>query len=123
MDKVINWFEIPALDLGRARAFYETIFGVSLRDHIDGPVAMAVFPYNRETSTGGCILTGPGYKPSSEGSVVYLNAETDLDATLSRVATAGGSIARPRTELAPGMGAYAHIIDTEGNRVGLHGVN
>jgi hypothetical protein len=123
MDKVINWFEIPAHDLGRARAFYETIFGVSLRDHIDGPVAMAVFPYNRETSTGGCVLNGPGYTPSSEGSVVYLNTETNLDAVLNRVATAGGSIARPRTELPPGMGAFAHIIDTEGNRVGLHGLS
>jgi hypothetical protein len=123
MDKVINWFEIPALDLGRARAFYETIFGVTMRDHIDGPVAMAVFPYNRETSTGGCVLHGPGYKPSPDGSVVYLNAASDLDTILNRVAAAGGSIARPRTELAPGMGAFAHIMDTEGNRVGLHGLS
>ena len=123
MDKVISWFEIPALDLGRARAFYETLFGVRLLPHIDGPQAMAVFPYNRETSTGGCILSGPGYKPSPEGAVVYLHTENNLDAVLKRVAAAGGSIAKPRTELPPGMGAYAHITDTEGNRVGLYGLS
>jgi predicted enzyme related to lactoylglutathione lyase len=123
MDKVINWFEIPALDLSRARAFYETLFGVTMRDHIDGPVAMAVFPYNRETSTGGCVLAGPGYNPTSDGTVVYLNTDNNLDAVVSRVAAAGGSIVKPRTELPPGMGAYAHIVDTEGNRVGLHGTN
>jgi hypothetical protein len=84
---------------------------------------MAVFPYNRETSTGGCVLHGPGYKPAPTGAVVYLNAENNLDAVLDRVTAAGGSIAKPRTELPPGMGAYAHILDTEGNRVGLHGIN
>jgi hypothetical protein len=123
MDKVISWFEIPALDLGRARAFYETLFGVSLIEHIDGPQLMAVFPYNRETSTGGCVLHGPGHRPTPDGTIVYLNAANNLDAILSRVAAAGGSIALPRTELPPGMGAYAHITDTEGNRVGLHGLS
>lgn len=123
MDKVISWFEIPALDLSRARAFYETILGVSLQEHIMGPQALAVFPYNRETSTGGTLIKASGYNPGRDGSVVYLNAGDQLDAVLSRVAAAGGCIALPRTALPPGMGAYAHILDTEGNRVGLHGTN
>ena len=123
MDKVISWFEIPALDLGRARAFYETIFGVNLQDYKTDVHEMAIFPYNRETATGGCLKKAPAFNPSSSGTLVYLETGAELDAVLTRVATSGGSVALPRTALPPGMGAYAHILDTEGNRVGLHGTN
>ncbi|MDR3740535.1 MAG: VOC family protein [Terracidiphilus sp.] len=121
MNKIINWFEIPALDISRARAFYETILGVSLNEHAMGAQMLAVFPYNRETDTGGCVILGPGYRPGSYGPIIYLNCGSDLNSVLDRVAAAGGSIVTPRTELPPGMGAYAHVRDTEGNRVGLHG--
>jgi predicted enzyme related to lactoylglutathione lyase len=120
MDKIISWFEIPALDLNRASAFYEQILAVTLNRGDMGPQSLAVFPYNRDHATGGTLITGPGFKPSAEGAVVYLNAGPSLDAVLARVAPAGGSIALPRTELPPGMGAYAHVLDTEGNKVGLH---
>jgi predicted enzyme related to lactoylglutathione lyase len=123
MDKVISWFEIPALDLGRARAFYETLFGVSLQDYKTDAQEMAIFPYNRETSTGGCLKKASAFEPSAIGTLVYLETGTELDTVLSRAAAHGGSVALPRTALPPGQGAYAHIIDTEGNRVGLHGTN
>jgi predicted enzyme related to lactoylglutathione lyase len=38
------------------------------------------------------------------------------------VEPAGGKISLPRTALPEGMGFYAHILDTEGNRVGLHAI-
>jgi uncharacterized protein len=116
-NRPLNWFEIPALDLSRASLFYERILGVSLK--VEGP--LAVFPYDRAGgATGGCVMQAPGYRPSAEGTVVYLHAGTSLDAVLERVSAAGGSIALPKTALPPGMGSFAHIVDTEGNRVGLH---
>ena len=120
MNKPISWFEIPALDLNRASAFYEQILAVTLNRGDMGPTSLAVFPYDRDHATGGCLMSGPGFKPSADGAVVYLNADPSLNAILARIAPAGGSIALPRTELPPGMGAFAHILDTEGNRVGLH---
>lgn len=39
---------------------------------------------------------------------------------LARVAQAGGSIAVPKTDIGSGFGFFAHFIDTEGNKVGLH---
>jgi hypothetical protein len=120
MNKPISWFEIPALDLDRASAFYEEILAVTLNRGDMGPASLAVFPYDRDNATGGCLMTGPGLTPSANGAIVYLDAGPSLDATLARVASAGGSIALPRTELPPGMGAFAQILDTEGNRVGLH---
>ena len=120
MNKLISWFEIPALDLNRACAFYENILAVTLNRGDMGPASLAVFPYDRDHATGGTLITGPGFKPSAEGAVVYLNANPSLDAVLARVSKAGGKVVLPRTELPPGMGAYAHFVDTEGNRVGLH---
>lgn len=122
MNKTISWFEIPALDLERARAFYEQILGVALQVGIMDGTSLAVFPHDREQVTGGCVVQGSSYKPSREGVAIYLNAGDSLDSVLNRVPVAGGEIALPKTALPPGMGFYAHVIDTEGNRVGLHAV-
>jgi predicted enzyme related to lactoylglutathione lyase len=50
---------------------------------------------------------------------VYLGVGS-LDTALERAQGAGGKVALPKTQLPEGMGAYAHIVDSEGNRVGLH---
>lgn len=121
MNKPINWFEIPALEIARAKAFYESVFGISMQETTMGPMQLAVFPYDRATATGGCLQQGPDCQPSRDGAVLYLNAGDSLDAVLARVEPAGGRILLARTELPPGMGAFAHIADTEGNRVGVHG--
>lgn len=120
--QAINWFEIPVRDLDRAQRFYETLFARSLRREAMGPeTTLAVFPYAEQNGVGGCLLAGKGIPaPSTEGSVVYLNAEPSLNAVLARLPEAGGKLLLPRTELPGDMGAFAHIEDSEGNRVGLH---
>lgn len=120
MTQPITWFEIPALDLPRAKAFYEQVLGIQFKDDTMDGTKLAIFPCDREHATGGCVVQGPGYAPSRDGAVLYVNAGESLDAALSRVPAAGGEITLPKTALPPGMGAYAHIIDSEGNRVGLH---
>ena len=41
MPSAINWFQIPAADIARARTFYETICGVSLEKlEVPSPVEM-----------------------------------------------------------------------------------
>lgn len=120
MTKPITWFEIPALDLGRAKAFYEQILTIEMVDHAMGGQTLAIFPYDREQATGGCVVHAAEYAPSRDGVVVYLNAGDEIGPVLELVGGAGGSIALGRTELPPGMGVYAHIVDSEGNRVGLH---
>lgn len=117
----LNWFEIPVRDLDRAQAFYEAVLQRPLRREAMGPeVTLAVFPYATGQGAGGCLFAGPGLQPSSQGSLVYLDAGPALDATVARVAAAGGQVLLPRVDLPEGMGAFAHLVDTEGNRVGLH---
>ena len=122
MKNAINWFEISTTDLDRAQAFYEAVLGRPLRREAMGPSSLAVFPYDPAGGgAGGALLSDPGApKPGSGGTLVYLNALPSLDAALARVAPAGGQVALPRQALPPGMGFFAHIVDLDGNRVGLH---
>jgi uncharacterized protein len=114
----LSWFEIPAADLARATSFYETVVDVKLKSETMGPLRLAIFPYE-EAGVGGCLIAANGHVPSTSGTLVYLGVAS-LDAALERAQRAGGKIALAKTELPEGMGVYAHIVDTEGNRVGLH---
>ena len=117
----INWFEIPVRNLDRAQSFYEKLLATTLRREAMGPgTTLAVFGSGDE-AVGGCLLAGEGTpEPSVHGTLVYLNAAPSLDAVLARVEAAGGRITTPKVQLPDGMGCFAHITDTEGNRVGLH---
>jgi uncharacterized protein len=114
------WFEIPAAELPRAVEFYETVFGVELRPQSIGGQELAIFPNRAQTGTTGAVVKAQNHKPAAAGVVVYLNADPQLAQVLTRVAKAGGEVLLPRTALPDGMGYFAQIRDTEGNRVGLH---
>jgi predicted enzyme related to lactoylglutathione lyase len=118
----VVWFEIPAADLDRACRFYETVLATSLNRGQFGPETLAVFPY-RKPAISGCVSYSPDHRPAANGTVIYLNADPDLDGALARVNPAGGKVVVPKTALPPGMGFYARIEDTEGNLVGLHAIS
>ena len=116
----LHWFEIPARDIDRAQRFYEQLLGATLRRESMGPEStMALFPYT-EPGVGGCLMDGPGATPGGSGTLVYLAAAPTLDAVLARLPAAGGKLLTPKVTLPDGMGVFAHIEDSEGNRVGLH---
>jgi predicted enzyme related to lactoylglutathione lyase len=121
MTQPLSWFEIPALDFARARSFYEKLFAVELKEHIAGPNIMGVFPYDEQKASGGCVMKGPALVPTNDGVIIYLNAGDSLDEVLHRVPTAGGEVVFAKTPV-PNIGVFAHIKDTEGNRVGLFAV-
>ena len=116
----VAWFEIPVRDIDRAQTFYANLLGAPLRRESMGGNTLAVFPYSG-SGVGGCLMAGADVvEPSSSGTLVFLDAGPSLDAALARVDAAGGRVATPKVQLPDGMGCYAHITDTEGNRVGLH---
>ena len=114
----INWFEIPSSDFDRAVKFYETIFAKHLvkGDFMGTPTA--VFAYEKP-AVSGCVLKEEGHTPSTKGTLVFLNANGIFDDVLTRVPKAGGKV-ETVIHLPEGLGRAAHIIDSEGNRVGLH---
>lgn len=119
----ISWFEIPAADLDRAQRFYETIFEVSMIPMDMAEFQMRMFPLeDMQTGIGGALIkAGDFYKPSAtDGVLIYLNANPDVDRILSRVEAAGGKVVVPKTEISPDYGFMGVFTDTEGNRIGLH---
>ena len=125
MTNAISWFEIPATDLPRAQKFYKTIFGITLNP-LDMPnIKMRMFPLdNMMTGVGGAIVDSGGFhKPSvTDGPLIYLNGNPDVQKILDKVESACGKIMVPKTEISPDYGYMAVFIDTEGNRIGLHSV-
>lgn len=125
MNNAINWFEIPTTDLNRAQKFYETIFGISMTPMDMPNLQMRMFPLDdMMTQVGGALVHSDGFHiPSAtDGPLIYLNANPDVQNVLDKVAGAGGSIMVPKTEISPEYGFMAVIKDTEGNRIALHSV-
>lgn len=119
----LNWFEIPATDLSRAKKFYQTIFDISLDETATGKSKMALFPSNSGIEkAAGALVQSPYHIPSNEGSVIYLNANPSIDKVISRVEAAGGKIVVPKRSVGK-YGNIAFIKDSEGNKVGIHSMN
>ena len=126
MQHAISWFEIGTTDLDRATKFYETIFNVKLAP-LDMPnIKMRMFPLDdMMTGVGGALVDSGGFhKPSAtDGPLIYLNGNPDVQHVLDKVEAAGGKIMVPKTEISPEYGYMAVIMDTEGNRIALHSVH
>lgn len=125
LKNAISWFEIAATDLNRATTFYENIFGITLTP-LDLPnIKMRMFPLeDMMTQVGGAVVDSGGFhKPSStDGPLIYLNGNPDVQKVLDKVEAAGGKIMVPKTMISPEYGFMAVILDTEGNRIALHSV-
>ncbi|HQY11329.1 MAG TPA: VOC family protein [Ferruginibacter sp.] len=125
MNNAISWFEIPTTDIDRAQKFYEAIFGISMMPMDMPNIKMRMFPLDdMMTQVGGALVDSGGFHKASatEGPLIYLNGNPDVQNVLDKVQGAGGSILLPKTEISPEYGFMAVIMDTEGNRIGLHSV-
>ena len=120
MTQAINWFEIPVRDIDRATVFYEKLLATTIRRETIATHTLGVFGYD-DHATGGCLIAGDDVPaPAQNGTLIYLNAGPSLDTVLARVEALGGRITTPKVTLPGDMGVFAHVVDTEGNRVGLH---
>jgi hypothetical protein len=125
LENAISWFEIPAINLERATKFYETILGISFNPMDLENIRMRMFPLKDPMKgVGGAIVDSGGFhRPSAtEGPLLYLNGNPDVQQILDKVEMAGGTIMVPKTAISPEYGFMAVFLDTEGNRIGLHSV-
>ncbi len=116
-----GWFEIPVLDMDRAKNFYEKIFEITISVHDLGQVIMGWFPNAPEKSGAtGSLVKNDKYVPSAtDGPLIYFSC-SDLANELGRVVAAGGEILQQKTEIGGGHGFMGLIKDSEGNRIALH---
>jgi predicted enzyme related to lactoylglutathione lyase len=122
MKHLLNWIEIPVINMARAKKFYSTILEAAIEDMHMNDMEYAIFstddPYN-----SGALVQGEYYKPSSDGVLIYLNGGEDLNGILTQVEDNGGSIIMPKTFLSDLAGHIAMFMDTEGNRIGVQSMN
>ena len=117
----LNWFEIPATDIKRAKKFYEAIFDIQMEESEMMNTKMAFFPYEMGSGkASGGLCQSDFHKPGMDGVIVYLNGNPDLKTVLDKVESAGGRVIMPKTEITPEIGYMAFFIDSEGNRMALH---
>ena len=115
----VGWFEIPVLEMERAKTFYESAFGIEItvmemRGNLMGFFPMEMGPMG----ASGTIIQGEEYKPSKEGTLVYFQVDA-IDESLEAIKQAGGKELLPRTSIDQ-HGFIARFEDTEGNIVALH---
>lgn len=118
---MVGWFEIPVSDMGRAKAFYETVFQLELQLVDFGGFKMGWFPYTEEgKGASGTLIQHEQYTPSAKAGVLIYFTSRDVSNELGRIEAAGGKILQPKTEISPDYGFMALFMDTEGNRLALH---
>ena len=118
---MINWFEIPAADIGRAKNFYQTVLDCQMNETEMFGTKMAFLPTDG-SNVAGAIVQGEDYTPSAQGTLVYLNGGNNLENALSKVEAAGGKVIVRKTQISPEMGYFAIFFDTEGNKMALHSI-
>lgn len=117
----LNWFEIPAADLDRAKRFYEAVFQIQM-EPMDMPgMNMVMFPYeDGNGKVSGALVKSEFHTPSMDGALIYLNANPEILPVIDRIAANGGQVIMPKTLISEQIGYMAFFVDSEGNRMALH---
>ncbi|MBO0322455.1 VOC family protein [Muricauda sp. CAU 1633] len=119
---LVGWFEIPVVDIDRAKKFYDAVFRVEIQLHDLGGTKMGWFPadHGKPGASGSLIQNKDWYTPSErEGVLIYFNS-IDLQNELDRIEPNGGKIVQAKTQISPDIGYMAVFLDSEGNRIALH---
>ncbi|GAB09815.1 hypothetical protein GOARA_048_00170 [Gordonia araii NBRC 100433] len=112
----VNYVELPAPDLAAAKSFYGAAFGWSFADY-GPPGAPAYVGFKSrpgDDEDGGFT---PEAEPRGAGGPLILLYSDDLDATVTAVQDAGGTILQDPYEF-PG-GRRFHFADPAGNELGV----
>lgn len=118
----ISMFEIPATDISRAINFYQALLNIKIEKMDVEGMQMGILPYEGQV-VHGVIIMADGYKPSTNGVTMYLNAGDNLQVVLDKVEKNDGKILTPKTPHADESGYFAIFVDSEGNKMALNSPN
>lgn len=115
----VGWFELYVQDMNRAKAFYESVFAVTLEFLPGTEYEMWSFPMDMERyGSPGALIKMEGCPSGPGGTLVYFSCE-DCATESARAVEAGGTIFKEKFSIGP-YGFIALVQDTEGNLIGLH---
>ena len=109
----MNYVEFPAKDLAATKAFFESVFGWFFVDY--GPEYTA---FENQGLDGGFFKSDLA-SSTEKGAALIVFYSNQLEATLAKVETAGGSILRPIYSF-PG-GRRFHFTEPSGNEFAVWG--
>ena len=109
----ICYLEIPATDIPRSAAFFESVFGWKTRTRGDGHLAFD----DGVGQVSGSWVSGRPPSSSDPGLLIYIMVD-DAEATLKKIVAHGGEIVQPIGADAPEI--TARFRDPGGNILGLY---
>jgi uncharacterized protein len=117
----VGWFEIYVQDMDRAKKFYESVFQVKLERLNNPEMEMWSFPMSMDLwKASGALVKMEGIPSGGNSTLVYFSC-ADCAIETDRVRTFGGRIQREKTSIGE-YGFISLVIDTDGNRFGLHSI-
>ena len=117
--KSVGWFEIYVQDMDRARTFYEKTFDTKLERMESPGVELWAFPMvHGGSGAAGALVKMDGKDSGVGGTIVYFPGADCADMAASAVQNSG-RIQNDKMSIGD-HGFIAHVVDTEGNLIGLH---
>lgn len=115
----VIWFEIYVQDMARAKAFYESVFQVTLQQLKSPDVELWAFPMAMDrTGAGGALAKMEGVSSGGNSTIIYFSCK-DCAVEAASAAQHGGRVHREKMSIGE-YGFIALVVDPEGNMIGLH---
>ncbi len=119
---VLNYLQIPAVDLEQSIVFYERVFGWKVTRHpaVGGTLEQTGYPEFSDASGrvgGGFVLGRPA---SREPGLLPCIAVSSISEVLQSVVDNGGEVVKPRTAIVESVDYEAIFRDPAGNALGLY---
>jgi uncharacterized protein len=117
----VEYFQIPADDISRAKEFYKKVFGWEMQkwnnsENSEQEYWMFQTQDDKENSgLGGGIMK----RQSPQHTVTNFITVSSIEEYSSKIEQSGGKIIMPKTEI-PNMGFFAVCLDTENNMFGIY---
>ena len=117
----VGWFEIYVQDMGRAKAFYESVLGTQFTKLENPGIRDPEWNYGPSHAAERqwrALAQMSGFDSDANRVLVYFGC-ADRAVEAAKAEKAGGRIQNPKMSMGP-YGHIALVFDTEGNMVGLH---
>jgi uncharacterized protein len=117
----VEYFQIPADDISRAKEFYKKVFGWEMQkwnnsENSEQEYWMFQTQDDKENSgLGGGIMK----RQSPQHTVTNFITVSSIEEYSSKIEQSGGKIIMPKIEI-PNMGFFAVCLDTENNMFGIY---
>ena len=126
MTNRVMHFEVQADDLGRAKKFYQDVFGWKIEQMMKAEEGGMDYWGVTTGPDGTPGINGGMYQRPSDEKIYYYDCTItvdDIDKAIELVKKNGGTIRTEKTgkekDEIPGVGWFAGAIDTEGNKFGI----